>query len=118
MQKVGLSKLEFWKNAISGCIFFWLAAWYVIFVIFLLFFHRYETSSEVLEDIDCTKRAVCEVYQNSIELGELGKRAVHGFDMIESYMDYLKLLPSEFVVTLDEILVRRFFYSILQNKCT
>ena len=62
-----------------------------------------------MEDIDCTKRAVCEVYQNSIELGELGKRAVHGFDMMESYMDYLKLLPSEFVVTLDEILVRRFF---------
>ena len=59
----------------------------------------------MLDDIDCTKKAVCEVYQNSNELGEFGQRAVHGFDMMESMSDWLKLLPGEFVNTLDEILV-------------
>ena len=64
------------------------------------FLYRYETSSEVLDDIDCTKRAVCEVYQNSNELGEFGQRAVHGFDMMESWSEWLKLLPGEFLNTL------------------
>ena len=42
------------------------------------FFYRYETSSEVMSDVDCTKKAICEIYQNSQELGQLGERAMHG----------------------------------------
>ena len=39
--------------------------------------YRYETSSEVMSDVDCTKKAICEIYQNSQELGQLGERAMH-----------------------------------------
>merc|ERR1711956_29599 len=63
---------------------------------------RYETSSEVMSDVDCTKKAICEIYQNSQELGTLGKRAMHGLDMMES-LSYMSL-PDEFFNILDEFM--------------
>ena len=78
-----------------------------MFVHFL--FYRYETSSEVMGDVDCTKKAICEIYQNSQELGPLGKRAMHGLDMMES-LSYMSL-PDEFFNILDEFMVSTFFFS-------
>ena len=72
-----------------------------MFVHFLSY--RYETSSEVMSDVDCTKKAICEIYQNSQELGQLGERAMHGLDMMES-LSYMSL-PDEFFNILDEFMV-------------
>merc|ERR1712203_276516 len=67
-----------------------------------LAYEMYETSSEVLSDVDCTKKAICEIYQNSQELGQLGERAMHGLDMMES-LSYMSL-PDEFFNILDEFM--------------
>jgi len=67
-----------------------------------LAYEMYETSSEVLSDVDCTKKAICEIYQNSQELGQLGQRAMHGLDMMES-LSYMSL-PDEFFNILDEFM--------------
>ena len=61
-----------------------------------------------MSDVDCTKKAICEIYQNSQELGPLGKRAMHGLDMMES-LSYMSL-PDEFFNILDEFMVSTFFF--------
>ena len=70
-----------------------------------MFHSRYEASNDLLTDMDCQKKAICEVYQNALELGEVSERARHSLD----YLDYLNVfsLPDEFMNIVDEFTVRR-----------
>ena len=69
---------------------------------YLLIF-RYEASNDLLGDMECQKRAICEVYRNSYELGAVSERARHSLD----YLDTVSLfnLPDEFLTILDEFMV-------------
>ena len=53
--------------------------------------------------MECQKRAICEVYRNSYELGAVSERARHSLD----YLDTVSLfnLPDEFLTILDEFMV-------------
>ena len=68
--------------------------------------HRYEASNELFGDVDCQKKAICEIYQNPQKLGLFGERARHGLDMMESF-SYMSL-PDEFFNILDEFMVSLF----------
>ena len=80
----------------------------------LLTFSRYEASDNFLGDIDCQKRAICEIYQNPLEMGELNIRAKHSLDMLESAS--LMSLPDEFMNLVDEFLVREFLQNTMVRK--
>ena len=69
----------------------------------IYFFFRYEASNDLLGDMECQKRAICEVYKNSYELGAVSERARHSLD----YLDTVSLfnLPDEFLTILDEFMV-------------
>ena len=66
-------------------------------------FSRYETSSDLLNDLDCQKKAICEVYQNALELGEISKRARHSLDFLDSAS--VLSVPDEFLDIIDEFTV-------------
>ena len=66
-------------------------------------FSRYETSSDLLNDLDCQKKAICEVYQNALELGEISQRARHSLDFLDSAS--VLSVPDEFLDIIDEFTV-------------
>merc|ERR1712047_76635 len=65
-----------------------------------LAYDMYETSSDLLNDLDCQKKAICEVYQNALELGEISKRARHSLDFLDSAS--VLSVPEEFLDIIDE----------------
>ena len=73
---------------------------------------RYETSTDLLHDLDCQKKAVCEVYQNALELGEISKRARHSLDFLDSAS--VLSIPDEFLNIIDEFTVS---YNIYFSSC-
>ena len=77
-----------------------------------IFCSRYETSTDLLHDLDCQKKAVCEVYQNALELGEISKRARHSLDFLDSAS--VLSIPDEFLNIIDEFTVS---YSIYFSTC-
>ena len=64
------------------------------------FCYRYDASDDLLSDIDCQRQAICEVYKNSAELGEISKRAKHSLDSLESLSQVS--LPDSFMNVIDE----------------
>lgn len=66
-----------------------------------LAYETYETGTAVLFDIDCQRRAVCEIYRYQQQLGELSKRARHSLDYIGT-VPYLSL-PDEINQVADEL---------------
>lgn len=64
---------------------------------------RYETGNSLLTDINCQRRAVCEVYRYQDQLGELSKRARHSLDYLDT-LPYLSL-PDEINEISDELVV-------------
>ncbi len=66
-------------------------------------FHRYETGSSLFTDVNCQRRAVCEVYKYQGQLGELSKRARHSLDFLDT-LPYLNL-PDEINEIGDELVV-------------
>ena len=77
-----------------------------------IFCTRYETSTDLLHDLDCQKKAVCEVYQNALELGEISKRARHSLDFLDSAS--VLSIPDEFLNIIDEFTVS---YNIYFSSC-
>lgn len=75
-----------------------------------IFFISYEDSNDILGDVDCQKRAICEIYRNSAELGEISTRAQHSLNFLESFS--LMSLPDEFMNIVDEFMV-----IFLNNRC-
>jgi len=65
-----------------------------------LAYDMYETSSDLLNDLDCQKKAICEVYQNALELGEISTRARHSLDFLDSAS--VLSVPDEFLNIIDE----------------
>ena len=77
---------------------------------FRFFYSRYETSSDLLNDLDCQKKAICEVYQNALELGEISTRARHSLDFLDSAS--VLSVPDEFLNIIDEFTVSFLFREI------
>ena len=65
----------------------------------------YEAGSDLLTDLDCQKRAICEVYRYPQELGEVSKRAKHSLNLIDEAAKYLSL-TDELLNLVDEYAVR------------
>ena len=63
--------------------------------------------------MDCQKKAVCEIYRNSAQLGEISQRAQHSLDMLESFS--LMALPDDFINLVDEFMVR-YPFNFLNNE--
>ena len=83
---------------------------YILLLCFLitktLFFFSYETSNGLFNDMDCQKKAICEVYQNAQQLGAVSQRARHSLDNLETLS--LLSLPDEFMNIIDEFVVSLF----------
>ena len=71
-------------------------------------FSSYETGNSLLTDINCQRRAVCEVYKFQDQLGELSKRARHSLDYLDT-LPYLSL-PDEINEISDELVVIALLY--------
>lgn len=59
--------------------------------------------SEMLRDFDCQKKAICEVYQDQLILGDLSVRARHGLDVLD-YANYIRV-PDFVMDVIDEFQV-------------
>ena len=71
-----------------------------------IIFFSYETSNGLFNDMDCQKKAICEVYQNAQQLGAVSQRARHSLDNLETLS--LLSLPDEFMNIIDEFVVSLF----------
>ena len=72
----------------------------------MVFHCRYEAGSSLFTDINCQRRAVCEVYRYQEQLGELSRRARHSLDYLNT-LQYFSL-PDEINEISDELLVNLF----------
>lgn len=80
-----------------------------------LAYQIYESGTELLGDMDCQKKAVCEVYQNAVELGEVSKRAKHSLDYLDS-VQYFSM-PDEVMNIVDEFLDAKQAGISTEDKC-
>ena len=72
---------------------------------FLLHKNRYSAGKTVINDLECQMKVICEIYRDETnELGEIGKRAKHSLDFVDT-VQYLNL-PDEFMNLADEYVVR------------
>ena len=71
---------------------------------------RYSAGKNLLNDMECQRKAICEIYQDeSNEFGEFGRRAKHSLDFVDS-VQYLNV-PDEVLNLADEYAVRKTFCS-------
>ena len=66
-----------------------------------------------MSDLSCQKRLVCELYREAGDLGELGRRGVHGLDLVFAAGDISTYVtvPVPVVNALDELKVPNKFDS-------
>lgn len=67
-----------------------------------LAYETYETGSSLFTDINCQRRAVCEIYKYQQQLGELSRRARHSLDYLNT-IAYLNM-PDEINELTDELM--------------
>ena len=53
--------------------------------------------------MDCQKNAICQVYQNALELGEIGSRAQRSLDILDTLS--VLAMPDELMNIVDEFTV-------------